>query len=66
VVGTIPFLPGGLGTFDISLGGLLVLFGLPATAALAIVLINRGITYIPITIAGFLAISYMHLPFRRK
>jgi hypothetical protein len=65
-IGTIPFLPGGLGTFDISMGGLLVLFGLPSTTALAIVLINRGISYVPLTIAGFSAISYMHLPFRRK
>ena len=65
VAGVLP-LPGGLGAYDLALGGILIPLGVSPAVAFAVVLINRGISYIPLTVAGFSAISYMRIPLRRK
>lgn len=45
LVGIIPLFPGGLGTFEATMAGILTLFGLPIENGLILVLISRTVTF---------------------
>ncbi len=60
-VGTlIPLLPGGLGVVDLTLVPALTAAGMTATSALAAVLVYRAISYIMISLIGWVVIAFRY------
>ena len=45
LIGTIPLFPGGLGTFEATMAGILTLFGLPLENGIILALISRTVTF---------------------
>lgn len=58
-VGLVPLLPGGLGTVDAAYFFIFAGFGVPASLALSVILIERTITYVLGTLIGASALSYL-------
>ncbi len=58
VIGVISVLPGGIGSIEISLTGLFILFGVPSVLAGSIVLIDRLISFWLVNILGIIFSSY--------
>ena len=53
VLTTIPFTPGGLGLVEAGLGGMMIYLGVPKTDAVAVVLVDRLISYYSVAVLGF-------------
>jgi uncharacterized protein (TIRG00374 family) len=59
IVGLLPLLPGGMGTVDVALVSVFLIFGAPRDLALSAALIERAISFVFSTIAGAGALSYL-------
>src|SRR4029079_2763009 len=60
----VPITPAGLGIVEVGIAGLLtVLYGVPATEAAAIILVDRAISVLSIIVLG--SIAYFVSPMRR-
>lgn len=59
VMGLIPFLPGGLVIVEGSLLAMFVAYGIPLETAVAVTIIERGISYLLSSIVGGVAFSFM-------
>jgi glycosyltransferase 2 family protein len=53
VLTTVPFTPGGLGLVEAGLGGMMIYLGVPKTDAVAVVLVDRLISYYSVAALGF-------------
>ncbi|MGV8143530.1 MAG: flippase-like domain-containing protein, partial [Methanothermobacter sp.] len=58
VIGVISALPGGIGSIEISLTGLFVLFGVPSAMAVSITLIDRLVSFWLVNIIGIIFSAY--------
>ncbi len=58
VIGVISVLPGGIGSIEISLTGLFILFGVPSALAGSIALIDRLVSFWLVNILGIIFSSY--------
>lgn len=58
VVGILTALPGGMGSIEISLTGLFVIFGVPGTLAGSVALVDRLVSFWVVTILGIIFSSY--------
>ena len=58
VVGVLSALPGGLGSIEISLTGLFVLFGVPSALAGSIALVDRLVSFWLVTALGIIFSAY--------
>lgn len=58
VIGVISFLPGGIGSIEISITGLIVLFGVPSAFAGSIALADRIVSFWAVTVLGIILSSY--------
>jgi uncharacterized protein (TIRG00374 family) len=59
MAGLIPLLPGGLGTVDVTMTSVFLLFGMPVEIAVSAVLIERAITLVFGTALGAVALSHL-------
>jgi len=59
MVGNVAPVPGGIGVTEAALTGALTAFGIPATPALATVLVFRGITFVFPSILGFFTLRWL-------
>ncbi len=66
IVGTIPFLPGGLVVIEGSLISVLALLGVPLNLAMAATVIERGISFVLSTIVGAVVFSYLGVKIAAK
>jgi glycosyltransferase 2 family protein len=66
IVGIIPFLPGGLVIVEGSLISAFALFGVPLNLAMAVTVIERGISFVLSTIVGAVVFSYLGVKMARK
>ena len=69
ILGTISFIPGGLGVIEASMGLIFIGFGIPAPTALAAVLVFRLISFwlpIPIGLSSFLSLQKNYIKMKLK
>jgi len=66
IVGIIPFLPGGLVLIEGSLISVLALLGIPLNLAMAVTVIERGISFVLSTIVGAVVFSYLGVKIAAK
>ena len=66
IVGTIPFLPGGVVVIEGSLISVLALLGVPLNLAMAATVIERGISFVLSTIVGAVVFSYLGVKIAAK
>ncbi len=66
IVGLIPFLPGGLVLIEGSLISVIALFGVPLDVAMAVTVIERGISFVLSTIVGAVIFSYLGVKIAAK
>lgn len=59
IAGLLPFLPGGLGTVDVTMVSIFLLFGVPVNIAISVVLIERVINFVFGTVVGAFMLSYL-------
>lgn len=58
ILGRLSFLPSGLGVKDVTMGGLLIGFGIENVVAIKTVVIYRAITFVPYLLIGGIAFLY--------
>ena len=56
-IGSVPITPGGLGTYDASLAGMLLMFSIPLEHALTIALLYRLVQYWMTNLLGIIALT---------
>jgi len=66
IVGLIPFLPGGVVLIEGSLISVLALLGIPLNLAMAVTVIERGISFVLSTIVGAVVFSYLGVKIAAK
>jgi len=66
IVGLIPFLPGGVVLIEGSLISVLALLGIPLNLAMAVTVIERGISFVLSTIVGAVIFSYLGVKMAAK
>jgi hypothetical protein len=66
IVGLVPLLPGGLGTVDVTIASVFLLFGVPIEIAISATLIERAITLVFGTVTGACVLSYLGVKILRQ
>lgn len=66
IVGMVPLLPGGLGTVDVTIASVFIVFGVPANLAISVTLIERLITLVFGTLIGAGVLSYLGIKVWKK
>jgi len=65
IAGLLPLLPGGVGTIDVTIISVLMLFGVPVEIAVSATLIDRAITLVFSSLCGVGVVSYLGIKVRR-